>query len=185
MLKKIKAYFSTKKKKEAITKLVEIKAGFYKGTVNYTTNLNELYNVLYSTEVVIPDDVVLLRGVSITSMFKTSLEACEFVLDVVDKGVHITQLLYQNDNTETPHLYLDWRVNDYTLIELITLYRNFVYLFYLHYANKDGILSLTESKIYNRLTFSQVDFLKSTNATRLRDEAIDFYVLLLQLEIGS
>lgn len=185
MLKKIKAYFSTKQKKEAITKLVGIKAGFYKGTVSHTTNLNELYNVLYSVDIAVIDDIGLLREVTIDSMFKTSLEACEFVLEVVDKGNNLINLLYQNEYNINAIPYLDWRTNDYTLKELVGLYRNFIYLFYLHYANKDGKLSFNESKLYNRLTFNQIDFLKSTNALRLRDEAIDFYVRLLQIEIGQ
>lgn len=185
MLKKIRAYFSTKRKKETIAKLIEIKAGFYKANAQYTNNLNELYNVLYNTELTITDDLVLLRGVTIESMFTSSKEACEFVLDVVDKGDTYPHNAYLNKYIPIKQNYLDWRVNDFTLVELAKLYKLFIKLFYFHRANKDNLLSLDEVNIYNRLTFNQLDFFKSIHASRLRDEAINFYILLLQLELGS
>lgn len=184
MLKRIRAYFSTKQKKEAIAKLIEIKSRFYNANPEYSRNLNELYNVLRNTQVAVPDDISVLRTVDIRTMFKTSYTACELVLDVVDKGVNVSSLMYQGDYLIKITPYLDWQVNVYSVGELLKLYQNFIHLFYLHRANKDELLSLDETKIYNRLTFEQVDFLKSGTAIKLRDEIIDFYVLLLQIELG-
>lgn len=185
MLKRIKVYFLTKKKKDTLKRLTEIKSDFYKADVNHVESLNELYNVLINVVLTVPSDIKQLRGVTINSIFKTSYDACETVLNVLDHGNNVPEILFRKEYLPTETLYLDWRVNDFTIIELNKLYILFIHLFYLHFANKDNLLSLDESKQYNKLSFNQLDFLKSTTARRLRDEVIEFTIFLLQLELGA
>lgn len=185
MLNKIRAYFLTKRKKETIAKLVEIKANFYKANVEYSRNLNELYNVLCNTQISVIDDISRLREVDVNTMFETSYNACEFVLDIVDEGVNVPDFLFRNEYVDSTYRYLDWRVNNFSMEELAKLYLRYIYLLRLYRKNKEGTLSLDEVRDYNKLSTNQLEFLKGSLSVRLRDEAIRFYILMLEIELGN